>query len=150
MNKEVAYLIASLKNENTPSISNRIEEETNLEVFDSWFSPGPRADDWWKTYETARGRTYEQALKGYAATHIFEFDHYHIERADIGILLLPSGKSAHLELGYMIGAGKRCYVLMDQPDRWDVMYQFANLNGGGIFFNIEDLIIELKKGHNEL
>ena len=40
----------------------------------------------------------------------------------------------------MIGKGKKGYVLMDMPDRWDVMYQFAT----DIFFKEKDLIKELK------
>ncbi len=138
--EELIYLISSLKNDDVPEISNKIEEETGVEVFDSWYSPGPNADDHWKEYEEARGRSYEEALKHYAGKHVFEFDKFHIDRATIGLLILPSGKSAHLELGYMIGKGKRCYVLMDVPDRWDVMYQFTT----GIYFNMEDLIKELK------
>ena len=71
---------------------------------------------------------------------MFEFDKVHIDRADFGLLILPAGKSGHLELGYMIGCGKPGYILLDKPDRWDVMYQFAT----GIFFSVEDMISELK------
>ena len=55
---------------------------------------------------------------------------------------MPSGKSAHLELGYCIGKGKPGFVLFDkEPERYDVMYQFAS----GVFFNIKDLRKALKK-----
>ena len=130
------YLIGSLRDKRIPEIANEIREKTGHEVFDDWFSPGPRADDHWKEYETARGHTYKQALQGYAAKHIFGFDKFHLDRSDIGVLILPSGKSCHLELGYMIGKGKLGYVLMDDPDRYDVMYQFAT----GIAFSMEELI----------
>lgn len=38
--------------------------------------------------------------------------------ADIGLLVLPCGRSAHLELGYMAGRGKRTIVLLEdgEPD----------------------------------
>jgi hypothetical protein len=53
---------------------------------------------------------------------------------------VPAGKSGHLELGYMLGQGKKGYIFFDkEPERWDVMYQFAT----GIFFNKEELIQEL-------
>ncbi len=135
------YLIGSLRNKYIPTIANEIEEKTGHEVFDDWFAPGPRADDHWKEYETARGRSYAEALKGYAATHIYAFDKHHLDNADIGVLILPSGKSCHLELGYLIGQGTRTYVLMDNPDRWDVMYQFAD----GIAFSMEELILMIGK-----
>jgi nucleoside 2-deoxyribosyltransferase len=141
-NPKVIYLIGSLKNQNIPLIANRLREELKLEVFDDWFSPGPEADDFWRNYEKTRGSTYKQALKNYAGKHIFEFDSYHVNRGDIGVLCMPAGKSGHLELGYMLGQGKPGFVLFEEePERWDVMYQFAN----EICFNFEDLIQELQK-----
>ncbi len=140
MSNKMGYVIGSLRNENIPAISVKLREELNIEIFDDWFSPGPEADDFWKKYETARGRNYQQALQGWAGKHVFEFDKFHIDRADFGILILPAGKSGHLELGYMIGCGKPGYILLDKPDRWDVMYQFAT----GIFFSMEEMIEELK------
>ncbi len=140
MSNKMGYVIGSLRNENIPTISVKLREETGFEIFDDWFSPGPEADDFWKKYEEARGRNYQQALQGWAGKHVFEFDKFHIDRADFGILILPAGKSGHLELGYMIGCGKPGYILLDKPDRWDVMYQFAT----GIFFDEAEMIEELK------
>jgi len=145
------YLIGSLRNENVPVLAKELREVLNVEVFDDWFSPGPKADDYWRDYEHVRGSTYKQALKNYAGTHVFEFDHYHIDRLPIGLLYMPAGKSGHLELGYMIGKGKRTYILFDkEPERWDVMYQFTFLNGGDIFFDKNELIEELKKVVGEM
>ena len=139
----LVYLIGSLRNSEIPAIGVKLRE-AGLEVFDDWKSPGPSADDYWKEYEEARGHTYKEALKGWAATHVYEFDKFHLDRSDIAILALPAGKSAHLELGYILGRGKKGYILFpDVPEedlRWEVMYQFAD----GVFFNLEDLIIELK------
>jgi hypothetical protein len=110
------------------------------EVFEDWISPGPEADDFWRDYEKERERNYGEALKGWAGTHVFEFDSFHIERSDIGIMCMPCGKSGHLEFGNMLGSGKRGYILFDgEPERWDVMYQFAD----GLFFNYENLEKEL-------
>jgi len=139
--KKVIYLIGSLRNKKIPYIAKEIRE-LGFEVFDDWFSPGPEADDFWRKYEKVRGSTYKEALNNYAGKHIYEFDKFHVDRADIGILCMPAGKSAHLELGYMIGQGKPCYILFDEePERWDVMVQFAK----DVFFDIENLKKELKK-----
>ncbi len=70
------------------------------------------------------------------AEHIFEFDKTWIDWADIGVLLTPAGKSAHLEIGYMRGCGKEVFALVDDPDRWDVMYKFLTK----IFDREDDLI----------
>ena len=130
------YLIGSLRDKRIPEIANTIRKKTGHEVFDDWYAPGPRADDHWKEYETQRGRNYKAALGGEAARHVFVFDKEHLDSSGIGVLVLPSGKSCHLELGYLIGQGKPGYVLMDNPDRWDVMYQFAT----GIAFNMDELM----------
>ena len=122
---KTVYIIGSLRNLEIPSIGNYLRE-LGFEVFDDWFAAGPIADDSWQDYETKRGRSYAEALHGYAAKHIFKFDLTHLHRADIALLVLPTGKSGHLEFGYFIGLGKPGYVLFDKtPDRWDQMYQFA-------------------------
>jgi len=140
------YLIGSLRNENVPSLAREIREKTGLLVFDDWFSPGPEADDFWRKYEKKRGSTYKQALNNWAGKHVFEFDKKHIDESHIGLLYMPAGKSGHLELGYMIGCGKPSYILFDkEPERWDVMYQFAT----DVFFDKEELIQELIKKYGE-
>ena len=146
--KKMAYLIGSLRNEKIPHMAKELREFFNndWEVFDDWFSPGPEADDFWRKYEKVRGSTYEEALSNWAGKHVYEFDKFHIDRADIGILYMPAGKSGHLELGYMIGQGKPCFILFDkEPERWDVMYQFCMENGGGVCFSVDDLKSKLKK-----
>jgi nucleoside 2-deoxyribosyltransferase len=140
VNNFIIYIIGSLKNKNIPYIANEIRE-LGFEVFDDWFSPGPNADDHWRDYEKARSHTYKEALQGWAGKHVFEFDKFHIDRSDIGILIMPAGKSGHLELGYMIGQGKTCFILFEEePERYDVMYQFAN----DVFFDKNELFDTLK------
>lgn len=134
------YLIGSLRNEAIPTLAEDIRSGTGHEVFDDWFAAGPEADDYWKAYEEGRGRNYVEALSGYAARHVFLFDRHHLDTSDAAVLVLPAGKSGHLELGYMVGKGKPTYILLDRPDRWDVMYQFA----GGVYEKEEDLINDLK------
>lgn len=135
----IIYLIGSLRNPAIPGLTNKLEDAGH-EVFSDWFAAGERADDSWKEYETLRGRTYKDALKGYAARHVFSFDLHHLNRCDAAMLVMPAGKSGHLELGYATGIGKQTFVLMDSPDRWDVMYQFAYVNGGEVFFNEQEAL----------
>ena len=77
-----------------------------------------------------RGRSYLEALDdGHHAEHVWQYDRKHLDLADVGVLVLPAGKSGHLELGYLIGQGKPGYILLesDDPTRWDVMYKFAKV-----------------------
>jgi hypothetical protein len=121
------YLIGSLRNPRVPEVSAQLREDGH-DVFDDWYAAGPEADDYWQKYEIARGHTYSEALKGFAANHVYHFDKHHLDTADCAVLLLPAGKSGHLELGYIIGTGKPGYIVLDETkpvERWDVMYLFA-------------------------
>jgi hypothetical protein len=118
------YVIGSLRNKRVPFIAQGLRS-SNLEVFDDWYAAGPEADDYWKEYEQGRGRTYTEALAGRAATNVFRFDKANLDRCDAALLVLPAGRSGHLELGYVAGTGKPTFILLDDPDRWDVMYRFA-------------------------
>lgn len=133
------YLIGSLRNPEIPKIANKLRE-AGFEVFDDWYAAGEKADDAWRDYEKQRGRTFPEALSGLAAQHVFSFDRKHLEAADIGVLVLPAGKSGHIEMGWLVGRGRSCYVLLDNLDRWDVMYMFAS----GVFVTVEELLEALK------
>jgi len=136
MSDPVVYLIGSLRNPEVNRIAAAIRE-LGYEVFDDWTAAGSFADDSWRDYEKQRGHTYPQALQGFAAKHVFAFDKFHLDRANIAVLLMPAGKSGHLELGYFLGTGKPGYVLFDQePERFDVMYQFAT----GVFLEEQGLL----------
>jgi nucleoside 2-deoxyribosyltransferase len=139
--KKVIYLMGSLKNWEIINIAKELRT-LGFEVFDSWISPGPEADDFWRQYSKQRGLSHKDALNDWSAQHIYEFDKHHIDRADIGIMIMPCGKSGHLELGYLIGQGKPGFILFnEEPERWDIMHLFAN----GIYYNLEELKKELLK-----
>lgn len=128
------YVIGSLRNPEIPLVSAELRR-VGLNVFDDWYAAGPRADDSWRAYEQGRGRSYIEALRGHAASHVFNFDFEHLQRVTAAVLVLPAGKSAHMELGWVLGQGKVGYVLLDNPDRWDVMYQLAT----EVFTNVDNL-----------
>jgi len=133
------YVIGSLRNPKVPEIAERLRA-LGHDVFDDWFAAGPEADDYWQKYEQGRGHTLAQALKGRAAQNVYWFDRNNLTRADVGVLVLPAGKSGHLELGWMLGKGMKGYILLDrEPERFDVMYAFAN----GVFTEIEELEVAL-------
>lgn len=135
------YLIGSLRNPRIPLLANALRS-AGFEVFDDWFAAGPEADDKWQEYERGRGHNFIQALNGWHARHVFDFDKTHLDWADAAVLVLPAGKSAHLELGYVIGSGRPGFVYMeDEPERFDVMYRFAK----GVAFDVDGLIGALKR-----
>lgn len=131
----ILYLIGSLRNLVLPRIAADLRNDGH-EVFDDWYAAGPFADDHWKLYEETRGHGYIGALKGHAAQHVYRYDRRHLDRVDGAVLVLPCGRSGHLELGYVIGRGGKGYILLDPSvDRWDVMYAFAD----GVYASVDAL-----------
>lgn len=134
------YLIGSLRNPKVPELAEDLRA-LGYEVFDDWYAAGPEADDCLRDYYSYRGFSYKETLQSFAAQHIFKFDLHHLDRAEIGVLLMPAGKSGHLELGYLIGQGKPGYILLDEvPKRVDIMQNFAT-----VCFEMEELSEELSR-----
>jgi hypothetical protein len=61
--------------------------------------------------------------------------------ADTGVLVLPSGRSAHLEAGYFSGAGKALYILMQERQEPELMYRMAS----GICLSVREMIERLSE-----
>lgn len=134
------YLIGSLRNPEVPKLARELRA-LGVTVFDDWYASGPEADDIWREYEQARGRSFVEALNGQAAQNQFSFDKRNLDDADVALVVAPAGRSGHLELGYALGQGKRGYIYIgDEPDRWDIMYAFAT----AVFDDKEKLLEEVR------
>lgn len=126
---KVCYIIGSLRNDRIPKLAQTLREQhKDFEFFDDWYAAGPEADDYWKSYEQSKQVSYQTALKGHAAKHVFEFDRTHLNRSTHALLVLPAGKSGHMEIMYaQYGVGAKTAILLDPEfdnQRWDVMLQF--------------------------
>ena len=140
--KTYIYIAGALNNPRVPEIASALRQH-GYEVIDEWYVAGPRADVHWQEYEVARGRTYAEALKGIAAQNIYMFDRAYIDLADYMVLVMPAGKSSHLELGYALGCNKTAFILLEgeDPKRYDVMANFSDL----VVPSVEDLLTKLRK-----
>lgn len=120
------YLVGALKNKNIPLLGVYLRKQ-GFVVFDDWYSAGEFADTHWKDHEQLRRRDYRGALAGEHAECVFQFDKRLLDASDAAVLVLPAGKSAYAELGYMRGRDKHTVALLDDPnpERWDVMLKFA-------------------------
>lgn len=137
------YVIGALKNKEIPKVAKSLRE-VGFEVYDEWWCPGEFADQNWQDYSKFNGLNYTEALDSWHARQVFEIDKGHLDRCSEAILVLPAGKSAHLELGYIVGTGKRGYILLDsEPDRYDLMYKFATL----VTTDLEEIITHVKSTH---
>ncbi len=66
---------------------------------------------------------------------IFRTDMDALQECDAVVCVLPCGRSAHLELGYAIGAGKRTVLLWHDGDAPDIMHKAVD----AIVFNLADI-----------
>lgn len=138
------YLIGSLRSPTIPPLA-RFLRFHGFRIFDDWYAAGPEADDYWQKYEIFRGRSYEEALDGKAAQHVFNFDLTNMNASDMAVLVLPAGKSGHLEFGYMLGEKKPGFILLDRVlERWDVMYCFAT----GVATN-KEMLLKMVRQEND-
>jgi hypothetical protein len=69
---------------------------------------------------------YLQMIRHPRADEGFEADFAAMERADTFVMVLPCGKSAHLELGWAVGAGKRTAILLEDPVEPELMYRMVD------------------------
>ena len=147
--RPIVYLIGSLRNPKVVEVGNAIRD-LEFTCIDNWFATGKIADDAWRDYSRACGKTYQEALESREAVHTFYFDRAYLRLCDAVVLLYPAGKSGHLELGYGVGAGKRGYILLEeehQPDRYDVMLQFGS---AGLFTTLPELLKQLQEDYGTL
>ncbi len=79
-------------------------------------------------------------LKQPRAIEGFENDMAKLHAANACVLLLPSGRSAHIEAGICMGLGKPTYVYIPVFDEPELMYKAAK----GIFFTLEELAAALQ------
>jgi hypothetical protein len=56
----------------------------------------------------------------------FDVDFAHLRQADTCILILPCGRSAHLELGWAAAAGKNTAILLEDPAEPELMYRMVD------------------------
>jgi len=81
---------------------------------------------------------YSGFLDSDQAIEAFQADFDAMKLADVCILVLPSGRSSHLEAGWFIGRGKKCYILAEQGavKKPELMYGLAT----SIFTEIQEVL----------
>lgn len=77
------------------------------------------------------------------AIHGYLRDWQAMQRADTGVLLLPSGRSAHIEAGYFVGADKPLFVLLSGQNEPELMYRMAYESGGALCLSTAELLEKL-------
>lgn len=127
------YVASSWRNEERQQAMVRLLRAAGCEVYD--FRKDPDGTDGFQSWDllgegshtewdTARFR--DILTTNLKAHGFFRRDMAALESADACVLVLPCGKSAHLELGWAAGAGKKSVVLLAPGPQPELMYLMAD------------------------
>ena len=125
------YVASSWRNPRQPGVVEALRANGH-EVYDfrnPHLGPGARGvgfhwssiDPHWKDWTP---ESFRYALSHPLARDGFESDLAGMEWADAIVLVMPCGRSAHLEMGYGVGAGKRTAILLSDGEP-ELMYGLA-------------------------
>ena len=136
------YVIGSLSNPRVEEVADKLRDD-GWDVFDQWRAAH---GDYWADYAKRRGMKFRDALEMDFTQTAFDFDMKYLSQAEIGVLVMPAGRSAGLELGWLLGRGKRGYILYDgEPERPDLMSKLAT----DVCFSMEELLNALNTSDHQ-
>ena len=145
------YLASSWRNQRQPAVlaalraaGHDVYDFRNPAPGDNGFSWSEIAEHWidWTPAEFIRALEHPVAHRG------FSFDMNALRWCDACVLLLPCGRSAHLELGWACGAGKLTVVLVEEilPEPRIHQERFASTQARGwepeLMYKMCDLITD--------
>lgn len=121
------YVASSWRNERQPEVVIALRGAGH-DVYD-FRNPGPGShgfawsdiDPEWQSWSP---ETFREALEHPVAIDGFSEDATAMVWADACVLVMPCGRSAHLEAGWFLGAGKPTYILLADGEP-ELMYALA-------------------------
>ena len=134
------YVASSWRNTFYPEVVERLREEGH-EVYDfrhpphggfRWTEIDPDAFNW-------QFEQYAEALDHPLAERQFAADLEALRWADTCVLVLPCGRSAHTEAGWMAGAGKRVVAYIPELPEPELMYKLFD----SVVGTLDDLVKKL-------
>lgn len=141
------YMASSWRNARLDAVATALRQAGH-EVYDfrtanppanfNWAMVSPGAD-WANPVLSAKEQ--QEALRHPIAQTAFGNDRDGLQWADTGVLVLPCGKSAHLEAGYLLAQGKTVHVLLADDERPELMHLVAG--PGNIHATLEEVVAAL-------
>lgn len=145
------YVASSWRNERQPEVVATLRDAGH-EVYDFREpTPGGRGFNWnevapegfqkfGQAAQECPPEVYLEAMRHPVAREGFRLDMNALRWCDACILVLPCGRSAHLELGWAAGAGKITGVLLDDPVTPELMYGMV----GYLYTDLSDVTAALE------
>jgi hypothetical protein len=140
------YVASSWRCDAQAGVVARLREEGH-EVYD-FKNPGPNDHGFgWRQVSPIppaewTAEQFREVLKHPVAQHGFGLDMGALKWCDACVLVRPCGRSAHLELGYAVGAGKRTIVLLTEPPPFEpeLMYIMCD----SICVSLDEVVADLR------
>lgn len=132
------YVASSWRNKHQPEVVKKLRK-WGFQVYDFHhpngddngfdFSDIAMGGDWqgWDLPQVLQALEYPAAIEG------FNSNMMGMHKSNACVLVLPCGRSAHLEAGFMRGQGKRVFIYAPEGWKTDLMYKMAMVSG-----NLED------------
>ncbi|MBV8378954.1 MAG: hypothetical protein JO279_18330 [Verrucomicrobia bacterium] len=137
------YVASSWRNTIQPSVVDELLK-AGFEVYDFRNpAPGETGFHWHEIDEDWRNWTADQfasALDHPIAVAGFRSDFDAMKWADACVLVNPCGRSAHLEAGYFVGAGKLLVILANGGEP-ELMYSMSDV----VATSMEEVVLFLKR-----
>jgi hypothetical protein len=135
------YVASSWRNATQPSVVQALRE-AHHQVYD-FRAPAPGVpgfawsdiDPHWQSWTPDEFRA---GLQHPVAQRGFHRDYYAMRKADACVLVCPCGRSAHLEAGWFMGAGRPVWILVSD-DEPELMYLLAG-SPAWICASTEDIV----------
>jgi len=137
------YVASSWRNEYQQEVV-KVLRELGHEVYDFKNPEGRTGFQWstidkdWQNWTTEQ---YRDALRHPVAESGFNSDFNAMQWADICVMVLPCGRSANTESGWMAGAGKRVFVYSPEKQEPELMYKIYER----ILCNVDELRLQFSR-----
>jgi nucleoside 2-deoxyribosyltransferase len=133
---QYVYVASSWRNPMQPVIVHTLRA-AGIDLYD-FRNPAPgvhgfawsEIDPEWRAWSAD---VYVKALRDPIAEEGFRRDFEAMQRADTFVLVLPCGRSAHLELGWAVGAGKRTAILTQDGEEPELMAKMVDHIATSVF-----------------
>ena len=120
------YVASSWRNKYYPEVVKFLREQGH-EVFDFRNPPDGKGGFFWKDvdpdWENWSVEDYVKNLGHEWSEYGFRRDYDAMKEADFCVLVLPCGRSAHTEAGWMAGAGKKVIAYIPEKQEPELMYK---------------------------
>lgn len=146
--KKKVYVASSWRNERQQTLVHELRK-MGYDVYDFKHPNGDEGFKWSNMDEDWQEWTmeeYRENLNTNYAQFGFNRDFNAMKAADICVLCLPCGRSAHLEAGWMKGAGKKVIAYIHHGDRIEPELMYGILDG--IALTVTEVADMLKGGEN--